>query len=93
MSTNLISSRISKSLAGKLEELASASDRPKSYHVEQALWDYVDVALWQVREIQEGLKQLEQGKGVPHDKVMSDFRGWVARRKKAPASRRRKARR
>ena len=82
MSTNLISSRISKPLARKLEELASESDRPKSYHIEQALWDYVDVALWQVRQIQEGLKELDEGKGIPHDKVMTEFRGWIVRRNK-----------
>ena len=80
MHTALVSGRVSRQLADKLEELAEQTDRSKSYHMEQALRDYVDVQLWQVRHIQRGLEEIERGKGIPHERVMAEFRAWIRRR-------------
>ena len=46
--TQAISLRISAEKVGVLERLAKATDRPRSWHIEQALDSYLEVQAWPI---------------------------------------------
>ena len=87
MTTTPVSFRIDREQDELLEKLAEATDRPKSWHLEQALNNYLEVQQWQVRHIQKALDALHEGnaKLIPHAKVVARLRSWgrARRRKKA----------
>lgn len=76
MSTVSISFRISENKAKQLEQLAEATDRPKSWLLERALDDYLDVHTWQVEHMEAGLRELREGAGVPHEEVLDRLKSW-----------------
>jgi predicted transcriptional regulator len=58
----------------RLAQLARETRRPKEWHLEQALHDYLEHEEWLIEEIKEGLADLHAGRVIPHEKVME----WVA---------------
>ena len=44
-----------------LDELAAKTDRPRSWHVNQAVQDYVALNAWQVAKIEEGIAAADRG--------------------------------
>jgi len=68
--TVTLSFRVSAEDAEKLDKLAKATDRPRSWLLEQALDAYLDLQAWQVEHIQAGLKDLREGRTIPHERVM-----------------------
>jgi predicted transcriptional regulator len=62
--------------AERLERLAEATDRPRSWHIEQALDAYLDDQAWQVGQIETGLAEMDAGRAVPHEKVADWLRTW-----------------
>lgn len=89
MTTTPVSFRIDREQDELLDRLAEATDRPKSWHLEQALNHYLEVQRWQIRHIQKALDEVNQGKAklIPHATVMTRLRSWGKGR------RRRKSRR
>ncbi len=87
MTTTPVSFRIDREQDQLLKKLAEATDRPKSWHLEQALSNYLEVQQWQIRHIQKALDELNEGKVrlIPHATVMARLRSWgkVRRRRKA----------
>jgi predicted transcriptional regulator len=71
-----LSLRISEQKARKIETLAKATDRSKSWLLEQALDAYLETQSWQVARIERGLAELDRGKGVAHDEVAEWLSGW-----------------
>jgi predicted transcriptional regulator len=74
--TTSLSFRVPKDKADKLEELADAMDRPRSWLLRQALDAYLDVQAWQVAHIEEGRREFREGKGIPHEKVVAWLETW-----------------
>lgn len=68
-----LSFRVSKETAKRLDALAEATDRPRSWLLEQALESYLEVQAWQVEHIRQGLAELEAGQGIPHEEVVRRF--------------------
>lgn len=64
--------RLDDSLSSKLDELATALDRPKSWLIEQAISSYVEEQSWQVEAISEALARYQSGQAtlIPHEQVM-----------------------
>ncbi len=56
--------RIDDDLAGKLDELAAALDRPKSWLIERAIVSYVADRSWPVRAISEALDAYRGGSEI-----------------------------
>ena len=71
-----ISFRIGSEKLRKLEALAGATDRPRSWHIEQALDAYLDVQAWQLEHIEKGIAAIEAGRVVPHEKVRAWLSSW-----------------
>lgn len=68
-----VSFRIDAEKLGTLERLAEATDRPRSWHIEQALDAYLDLQAWQVAEIERGIKDVEDGAVITHKDVRAKF--------------------
>lgn len=71
-----LSFRVSPEKAEQLQRLAEATERPRSWLLEQALENYLEVQAWQLARIDEGLAELEAGKGIDHERVVEWIRSW-----------------
>lgn len=89
MTSTPVSFRIDRQQDELLEKLAEATDRPKSWHLGQALNNYLEVQLWHLRHIQKALDGLKEGKVklVPHAKVVARLRSWGKARRRSKARR------
>lgn len=56
----LISVRVPKTIAKRLENLAKTVERSKSYLAAEAIEEYLDIHEWQVQAIQAGLQEINQ---------------------------------
>ncbi len=63
--STLVSVRVKPEVAQRLELLAEATKRSKSYLAAEALEEYLDIHEWQVQAIQEGIE------AVNHDETES----------------------
>jgi predicted transcriptional regulator len=71
-----ISFRLAADKLERLERLAAATERPRSWHIEQALDSYLDVQAWQIEHIENGMASLREGRTVPHEKVREWLSSW-----------------
>lgn len=84
MSTTL-SIRIDIDTKKRLEALAKRARRSKSFLAAEAIAAFVEAESWQLDEIQTGIKQLDQGRGIPHQDATRWLRSWGRKReRKAP---------
>ncbi len=79
-----LSLRISADKARRIEALAKATDRPKSWLLEQALDAYLEAQAWQVARIEGGLAEVRRGEAVAHDAVAERLAGWGGDREGEP---------
>jgi len=77
-----ITARIPAALARKLEAYAKAARRTRSWVVEDILNRYVDGEMAIVESINEGLRELDAGLGVPHEEALRQVRAHIAMRKR-----------
>ncbi|MCG8353968.1 MAG: CopG family ribbon-helix-helix protein [Kiloniellales bacterium] len=76
--TQAISFRLQADKLHKLEALSAATDRPRSWHIEQALDAYLDLQSWQLEHIQKGFASLDAGRTVSHGEVRDWLMSWGA---------------
>jgi predicted transcriptional regulator len=76
---SLLSVRMPDRLAERLESLAKATDRSKSYLATMAIEEFVAIQEWQVQAIKEGIAEAEAGKVVAHQKAIKELRKWGSR--------------
>jgi predicted transcriptional regulator len=83
--TTTLSVRIDEDVKKRLEALAGRARRSKSFLAAEAIAAFVDAESWQLDEIQAGLEELDQGRGVAHKDVSAWLRSWGRKReRKAP---------
>ena len=85
MSTTL-TIRIDEQTKEKLEHLAAATARSKSYLVNSAIKNFIEADEWQVREIKETVERANR-KGaefVDHEEVTAWLDTWGSKKEKAP---------
>ncbi|MFI4987364.1 MAG: CopG family ribbon-helix-helix protein [Alphaproteobacteria bacterium] len=68
-----MSFRITPELDKKIDDLAAAIDRPRSYVVEQAVEEYVARQAWQVAAIKKGIADADAGLLIPDEEI----RAWI----------------
>lgn len=68
--------RLDDELSERVDALADAMDRPKSWVIEQAISSYVTEQSWQVQQIKEALADYETGHAnlVSHEDVVADLK-------------------
>ncbi len=71
-----LSIRIDAKTKRRLDALARRSRQTKSFLAAEAISAYLEAEEWQFGEVQEGIRQLDAGEGVPHDKVARRLRSW-----------------
>ncbi len=74
--TQAISFRIRSEKVDELERLAKATDRPRSWHIEQALDSYLDDQSWQIAQIEKSMAEIDAGEGIPHEEIKKDLSDW-----------------
>jgi RHH-type rel operon transcriptional repressor/antitoxin RelB len=73
MNSVSVSSRVDKAISEKLDVLAKATTRSRSFLISEAIRVYVEDQSWQIEAIKEGVKQADQGKFASNDKVRKTF--------------------
>ena len=81
MSTTL-SIRIDIDTKKRLDALAKRARRSKSFLAAEAIAAFVDAESWQLDEIQAGIEELDEGRGVPHKDVANWLRSWGRKRER-----------
>ncbi len=74
--TRAISFRIPARKVDELERLAKATDRPRSWHIEQALDSYLDIQAWQTAQIEKSIAEMDAGEGIPHEDIKKELLDW-----------------
>lgn len=71
--------RLEDDTRARLEKLAKATQRSRSFLAAEAIRDYVEINEWQVGEIREALKEAERGEFASESEVKRFFDGWRKR--------------
>jgi predicted transcriptional regulator len=57
-----------------LDSLAAAQDRPRSYLINEAIGNYIELHAYQDALVRSGLEQMRQGRTVSHEEVVNRLR-------------------
>lgn len=83
--TTTLSVRINADTKKQLDVLAKRARRTKSFLAAEAIAAFVEAESWQLDQIQVGLKELDEGRGVAHKDVSAWLGSWGRKReRKAP---------
>lgn len=72
----LVSVRLSDPVAERLENLAHATNRSKSFLAAQAIEEFLALQEWQVAAITEGIDAADRGDLVSHDEAVAELSRW-----------------
>ena len=76
----LISLRIEEDLADRLNNLAIATGRTKSFVAGKAIEDYLALQEWQVQAIKDGIVAADRGELLDHEEAVKVLASWGKRR-------------
>jgi predicted transcriptional regulator len=68
--------RVSSELQDRLDAIAGAIDRPRSWVVNRALEAFVESEAWQIEEIKRGLAEADAGEFATDAEVEAAFGKW-----------------
>ncbi len=54
-----------------LDSLAAAQDRPRSYLINEAITNYIELHAYQDALVQKGLEEMRKGRVVSHEEVVN----------------------
>ncbi|MGD2084576.1 MAG: CopG family ribbon-helix-helix protein [Candidatus Aminicenantes bacterium] len=64
-----ITIRVEPEIKEKLDQMAHATKRSKSYLASEALQEYIKLNEWQIKAIQEGIRQADEGQLISHEEI------------------------
>lgn len=70
-----ISFRADAEKIDKLDALAAAQDRPRSYLITEAITNYIELHAYQDALVRKGLEEMREGRTLSHDAVANRLRG------------------
>lgn len=73
-SDKTISFRADAETIEALDSLASAQDRPRSYLINQAISNYIELHAYQDALVRKGLEDVRRGRLVSHAEVLKRFK-------------------
>jgi predicted transcriptional regulator len=89
--SSVLTLRLNARLRKKLDRLAEATNRSKSFLASEAIRDYVALNEWQINEIKAGIEEADRGEFATEEEVERVLNKWTrvvaARRKSAPRKR------
>jgi predicted transcriptional regulator len=68
--------RIDDDMLGRVDGLAKALSRSRSWVINQAIDRFLDYEEWFAKEVKDGLEEVERGEIATHDEVVASFRKW-----------------
>jgi len=71
-----ITARLDSDTQARLEKLAAATSRSRSWLVAEAVKQYVAEQSWQVEAIEEGIREADAGNFASDDEVKEAFGRW-----------------
>ena len=77
--TDILTLRLDSKLKKKLDKLAKATDRSRSFLVSEAIREYVALNEWQIEEIKKGLREADAGDFASDEEMEQTVRKWVRR--------------
>jgi predicted transcriptional regulator len=80
--TTTLSVRIDTNTKKRLEALAKRARRSKSFLAAEAIAAFVEAESWQLDEIQRGITELDDARGVHHKVVSKWMRSWGDKRER-----------
>ena len=78
--TVVFSIRVAPELKERLDTLAAAMERPRSWVVTRALEEFVAQEAWQVEEIRRGIAEADAGDFASDEEVEALFAKWTRAR-------------
>jgi predicted transcriptional regulator len=84
--TTTMTVRVPAALKNRLDKLADATDRSRSWLAAHALEVYVEDQEWQLATIQKGTKDVHAGRIVSHENAARWLRSWGKKRELPPPS-------
>jgi predicted transcriptional regulator len=70
--------RIDEETSRRLDELAAATERSRSWLAQKALSDFLALNAWQVGEIEAGIKEANAGEFVEHTELKQRWEAKLA---------------
>ena len=70
--------RIDEEMKARLEKLAGATQRSKSFLAAQAIQEFIEINEWQIREVRAALKEAAAGDFATDAEVASIAKKWKA---------------
>jgi RHH-type rel operon transcriptional repressor/antitoxin RelB len=67
--TTTLTIRLEKKLKGRLDYLAEATQRSKSFLAAEAIRDFIELNEWQIQEIKEAVQEADDGDFASDDAV------------------------
>ncbi len=68
--------RLEDDILGRIDCLATTLSRSRSWVIKQAIGNFLDYEEWFVKEVENGKKEVEQGKIATEDEVSASFSKW-----------------
>ncbi len=70
--------RIDDEMLGRVDGLAKALSRSRSWVINQAIDRFTDYEEWYIKEVKDGLAEVERGEIATDEVVVAKFRIWGA---------------
>ena len=70
--------RLDDDLREQLDQLATATQRSKSFLASEAIREFIELNAWQVQEIQQAVKEADAGEFASASEVKHTFAKWGA---------------
>ena len=83
-STTTFTIRVPVDVKRRLDKLAKSTSRTRSWLAADAVAGYVEQQHWQLAEIEEGIKDADAGRVVPHEDVKRWLNSWGTDNEQAP---------
>ena len=77
--SKVLTLRLDSQLAKRLDKLAEATDRSRSYLIAEAVQEYVSLNEWQIDEIKKAVGEAERGEFASDEEVQQVVRKWKRR--------------
>ena len=74
--SNTVTIRLDEAIKDKLEKLADATHRSRSFLAAEAIRDYVAINEWQINEIHAAIKEADAGDFATEDEVNAVLDKW-----------------
>ena len=71
-----ITIRIEDDMLGRIDCLADAMSRSRTWVIKQAIGKFLQYEEWFVQEVKDGLKEIERGEIATDDEVSDSFHKW-----------------